>query len=159
MFCKQYLDEKLINEWCGRKWMWVFYPFERLVFKNVLKILLINIWIFIHLLVYMWEVEGVTIGRNVRRWLGSKLKIWKLETERKVLIGLGWQNVGPKWVFWVCQMRCLLSTTTTLQHISPVQILRNKVFATMHLYCFFLSFNLLFFFRLNWFFYFFNLLY
>jgi len=41
--------------------MWAFYPFEKLVFKNVLKILLINIWIFIPLLIYMWEVEGVTI--------------------------------------------------------------------------------------------------
>jgi len=40
--------------------MWTVYPFERLVFKNVKKILLINIWIFIPLLVYMWGVEGVT---------------------------------------------------------------------------------------------------
>jgi len=40
--------------------MWAFYPFEKLVFKNVLKILLINIWIFIPLLIYMWGVEGVT---------------------------------------------------------------------------------------------------
>jgi len=46
--------------WCRRKWMWAFYPFERFVFKNVLKILLINIWIFIPLLIYMWGVEGVT---------------------------------------------------------------------------------------------------
>jgi len=46
--------------WCRRKWIWAFYPFERLVFKNVLKILLINIWIFIPLLTYMWGVEGVT---------------------------------------------------------------------------------------------------
>jgi len=40
--------------------MWAFYPFEKLVFKNVLKIFLINIWIFIPLLIYMWGVEGVT---------------------------------------------------------------------------------------------------
>ena len=46
--------------WCRRKWMWAFYPFEKLVFINVLKILLINIWIFIPLLIYMWGVEGVT---------------------------------------------------------------------------------------------------
>ena len=41
--------------------MWAFYHFERIVFKNVLKILLINIWFFIPLLVYMWGVEGVTL--------------------------------------------------------------------------------------------------
>ena len=41
--------------------MWTFYPFEKLVFTNVKKkILLINICIFIPLSVYMWGVEGVT---------------------------------------------------------------------------------------------------
>ena len=37
-----------------------FSPLKDLFKKNVLKILLINIWIFIPLLVYMWGVEGVT---------------------------------------------------------------------------------------------------
>ena len=46
--------------------MWAFYPFERLAFKNVLKILLINIWIFIPLLIYMWGVEGVTTKAGER---------------------------------------------------------------------------------------------
>ena len=40
--------------------MWAFYSFERLVFTNVKKILLIIIWIFISLSVYMWGVERVT---------------------------------------------------------------------------------------------------
>ena len=55
--------------WCRRKRMWAFYPFERLVFKNVLKIILINIWIFIPLLIYMWGVEGVTYGTNNDVWI------------------------------------------------------------------------------------------
>ena len=50
--------------WCRRKWIWAFYPFEKLVFKNVLKILLINIWIFIPLLIYIWGVEGVTPAKR-----------------------------------------------------------------------------------------------
>jgi len=51
--------------------MWAFYPFEKLVFKNVLKILLINIWIFIRLLIYMWGVEGVTVSLGVWGIKGS----------------------------------------------------------------------------------------
>ena len=46
-----------------------FFPFERLVKKNVLKILLINIWIFFSLLVYMWGVEDVT-------FIIDKLNMW-----------------------------------------------------------------------------------
>ena len=39
-----------------------FSPLKDLFKKNVLKILLINIWIFFYsLLVYMWGVEGVTM--------------------------------------------------------------------------------------------------
>ena len=37
-----------------------FSPSKDLFKKNVLKILLINIWFFYSLLVYMWGVEGVT---------------------------------------------------------------------------------------------------
>ena len=37
-----------------------FIPLKGLYFKMFKKILLINIWIFIPLLVYMWGVEGVT---------------------------------------------------------------------------------------------------
>ena len=41
-----------------------FSPLKDLFKKNVLKILLINIWIFYSLLVYMWGVEGVTCTVN-----------------------------------------------------------------------------------------------
>jgi len=47
------------------KWMWAFYPFERILFKYVLKTFN-YFWFLIPFIIstYMWGVEGVTPSIN-----------------------------------------------------------------------------------------------
>ena len=64
-----------------------FIPLKGLYLKMLKKIFLINFWIFIPLLVYMWGVEGVTVRKilyNLLYWdheilienVSDKLNMW-----------------------------------------------------------------------------------
>ena len=62
-----------------------FSPLKHLFKKNVLTILLINIWIFYSLLVYMWGVEGVTmwLARNINMRLMAR-NIYEIFNLKKI---------------------------------------------------------------------------
>ena len=110
--------------------MWTFYPFEKLVFKNVLKILLINIWIFIPLLIYMWGVEGVTVTTKMRRllWL-----VYEYTANGSLHNCLNCSDMKMESLLWVHRLKDLQRSgawTTLLLHRSHVHLLSPSLVIT-----------------------------